>query len=270
MSERFLAGKTALVTGATAGSGWRSPAYSAGRGHGWRSMTSPARTRRRGAENDIRAAGAPASRFFAADLRDEAAIEAMVDAVLGWAGAVDVLVNNAGMQHTAALAAMPPKVWNDIIAVNLSAAFHTMRRLLPGMAERGYGRVVSIASVHGLVASVNKAPYVASKFGLVGLTRVAALEYAAAGITGDGRRDGQLHLPRLDRDRDHRAADRGPRGRVGRGSGGRDPALLREKQPSLRTSLPDEIAALALWLCAPAAHNVTGVAIPIDGGWTAQ
>jgi 3-hydroxybutyrate dehydrogenase len=139
-----------------------------------------------------------------------------------------------------------------------------------GMAARGYGRVINIASVHGLVASVDKAPYVG-----VEIRARRAQPGGGAGICRGrrprlGRRDGQLHLPRLDRDRDHRAAGRGARGRFG---GDRDAgiaSLLAEKQPSRRLSDPSEIGKLALWLCAPHAHNVTGTAIPVDGGWTAQ
>jgi 3-hydroxybutyrate dehydrogenase len=156
----------------------------------------------------IRAAGAPDARHFAVDLRDAAAIEASMREVEGF-GPVDILVNCAGVQHTASLAEMPVERWDTILAINLSAAFHTMRAALPGMATRGYGRVINIASVHGLVASVQKAPYVASKFGLVGMSKVAALEYAAAGSRTTGGGNGQLHLPGLGGNPADRTADRG-------------------------------------------------------------
>ena len=174
-------------------------------------------------------------------------------AVEAWGG-VDILVNNAGIQQTASLAEMPtPTTWDAILAVNLSAAFHTMRAALPAMAERGYGRVVNIASVHGLVASVNKAPYVAAKHGLVGLSQGRRAGIRHRGRAAHGRRHGQLHRAGLDRNRADRAADRGPR--RGQFGGDRDDGiaeLLAEKQPSQRTSDPSEIGALALWLCAPA------------------
>jgi len=145
-----------------------------------------------------------------------------------------------------------------------------MRRALPGMGQRGYGRVINIASVHGLVASVNKAPHVSAKFGLIGLSRVAALEYAAAGsrdsggITVNCICPGWTETALVEPQILARAADFG---------GDRDAAiasLLAEKQPSRRTSQPKEIGALSLWLAHPMAHNITGAAIPIDGGWTAQ
>ena len=163
---------------------------------------------------------------------------------------------------------MPPEKWDAIIAINLSAAFHTMRAALPGMAERGYGRVVNVASVHGLVASANKAPYVASKFGLVGMSKGVALEYAAqgsrdsGGITVNCICPGWVETPLIE-----------PQIEARMNGGSRDDgvrALLAEKQPSLRMTLPAEIAALAVFLCRREAHNITGAALPVDGGWTAQ
>jgi len=177
-------------------------------------------------------------------------------------------VNCAGIQHAAPLAEQPPQKWDDIIAINLSAAFHTMQHALPGMAERGYGRVVNIASVHGLVASKNKAPYVASKFGIVGLSKVAALEYAAAGnresggVTVNCVCPGWVETPLIE-----------PQIQAHRNGGSRDDgvrALLEEKQPSLRMSLPEDIGAMVVWLCRRESHNLTGAAMPMDGGWTAQ
>jgi 3-hydroxybutyrate dehydrogenase len=134
---------------------------------------------------ELRAAGSPEAAYFGGDLRDLSQIDALMEQVFTW-GHVDILVNNAGIQRTAPLSNVAVRDWNDIIAVNLSAAFHTMRHALPRMAKAGYGRVINIASVHGLVASVNKSSYVAAKFGLVGLSKVAALEYAAAGTAASG------------------------------------------------------------------------------------
>ena len=217
----------------------------------------------------MRKSGAPDARFFDADMRDPSKIDEMMDAVDAWGGP-DIVVNNAGIQRTVSLAEATRQVWDDIIAVNLSGAFHTMRHALPRMAERGYGRVINIASVHGLVASINKAPYVSAKFGLIGLSRVAALEYAAAGSRDSGGVTvncicpGWTETAIIEPQIVARAADFGGDRVAGIAS------LLAEKQPSRRTSRPEEIGALALWLAHPIAHNITGSAIPIDGGWTAQ
>ncbi len=213
--------------------------------------------------------GSPQAEFFAGDMRNPDRISELMEAVAAWGGA-DILVNNAGIQHTAPLAEMPRKKWDDILAINLSAAFHTMQAAMPVMAKRGYGRVINIASVHGLVASKDKAPYAAAKFGLVGLSRVAALEYAAkgdrksGGVTVNCICPGWTETAIIQPQINARAAVHDGDREAGIAE------LLAEKQPSLRTSDPSEIGALALWLCAPVAHNITGTAIPIDGGWTAQ
>ena len=179
-------------------------------------------------------------------------------------GAPDILVNNAGIQYTCPIESFPTERWDAIIAVNLSAAFHTMKAALPAMRERGWGRVVNIASVHGLVASVNKAAYLAAKHGLVGLSKGVALETAAQGITVNficpGWTDTAIIQPQIE----ERAAQFG---------GDRSAAildLLREKQPNLSLLPPDRIGDVATFLCSEAAAGVTGVALPVDGGWTAQ
>lgn len=264
-----LTGKTALVTGSVQGIGLAVAEALARAG---------ARIAVHGLAGDmeirdtcahLEKAGAPEAEFFHGDLRDADETARLMQAVEAWGGA-DILVNNAGIQHTAPLAKMPREKWDAILAVNLSAAFTTMQAALPGMAKRGYGRVINIASVHGLVASVEKAPYVAAKFGLVGLSRVAALEYAAkgskekGGVTVNCICPGWTETAIIEPQIEARAKAHG---------GDRDKGiadLLAEKQPSCRTSDPSEIGALALWLCAPIAHNVTGTAIPVDGGWTAQ
>lgn len=269
MSEEFLKGRMALVTGSVQGIGLAIAKKLAGAGMRVAVHGLATREQAQAALREVSAAGAADARFFDADMRDPDAIDGMMSEIEDLGGA-DILVNNAGIQKTATLADMPPETWDAILAVNLSASFHTMRRALPVMAERGYGRVVNIASVHGLVASVAKAPYVASKFGLVGMSRVAALEYAAAGsaetggVTVNCICPGWAETAIIEPQVEARAAEFGGDRAAGVAS------LLSEKQPSLRTSKPAEIGQAVLWLASPIAHNITGISLPIDGGWTAQ
>ncbi len=269
-----LKGKTALVTGSVQGIGFAVAKALAEAGARIALHGLAEQAQIDGATSELRAAGAADVKFFAGEMRDPDAIAALVDAVENWGdeaqGGIDILVNNAGIQHPASLADLTPAIWDAILAVNLSGAFHTMHHAMPKMARRGFGRVINIASVHGLVASVNKAPYVAAKFGLIGLSRVAALEYAKAGSKSSGGVTvncicpGWTETAIIQPQVDARAAQFG---------GDRDAGiadLMAEKQPTQRLSDPSEIGALALWLCAPIAHNVTGTAIPVDGGWTSQ
>ncbi len=264
-----LAGKRAFVTGSFQGIGLGIATTLASEGaalvlHGLADAATIAK-----AESAVMAAGASKVESHVSDLRDADATEALVAKILS-GGAVDILVNNAGIQHTATIAEMPRSKWNDIIAINLSSFFDTMRLLLPEMAKRGSGRVVNIASVHGLVASAAKGPYVAAKHGVVGLTKVAALEYAAVGDSKTGGVtinaicpgwvETALIEPQIQARVDKHNGDRV--------AGIAD--LLSEKEPSRRMSSATDIGALVLWLCNPIAHNINGAAIPVDGGWTAQ
>ncbi len=269
MSGTSLNGRSVFVTGSDRGIGKSVALAFAALGarvalHGLATPEDAAAVAR-----EVRDAGSPDAHFFTGDLRKAEEIAALMEEVSAW-GALDVLVNNAGIQRTSPLAEVSTEIWDEVIAVNLSAPFQTMRYVLPRMAGRGYGRVINIASVHGLVASANKAPYVAAKFGLVGLSRVAALEYAAFGSAASGGItvncicpgwvDTALLGPQI--------AQRSQL--LGVSSEEALASLIAEKQPSRRLSSPDEVARLACWLCAPEAHNITGTAIPIDGGWTAQ
>jgi 3-hydroxybutyrate dehydrogenase len=264
-----LSGKRALVTGSFQGIGLGIAKSLAAEGaaivlHGLADDATISK-----AEKAVMAAGAAKVESYTSDLRDVAATEALIAKVLA-NGPVDILCNNAGIQFTAKLDEMPREKWNDIVAINLSSYFDTMRLLLPQMQERGFGRVINTSSVHGLIASVAKAPYVAAKHGVIGLTKVAALEYAASGSRESGGVtvnaicpgwvETTLIEPQIQARVDLHNGDRI--------AGVAD--LLSEKQPSRRMSTPEEIGAVAVFLCSPAAHNITGASIPVDGGWTAQ
>ncbi|GBD41289.1 D-beta-hydroxybutyrate dehydrogenase [bacterium HR39] len=212
---------------------------------------------------EMRARGVRAE-HFAADLADPAQIARMMERIGERLGPVEILVNNAGIQHVAPVESFPPEKWDAILAVNLSAAFHTIRLALPAMRERGFGRIVNIASAHGLVASVHKAAYVASKHGLVGLTKVVALETAGSDITCNAICPGWVRTPLVEAQIEARAKAED----VDVEEAAR--RLLLEKQPSGRFVEPEQIAALCVFLCSPAAREIRGAALPIDGGWTAQ
>ena len=264
-----LSGKRALITGSFQGIGLGIATSLAAEGaaivlHGLADDVTISK-----AEKAVMAAGAAKVESYTSDLRDVAATEELIAKVLA-NGPVDILCNNAGIQFTAKLDEMPREKWNDIVAINLSSYFDTMRLLLPQMQERGFGRVINTSSVHGLIASVAKAPYVAAKHGVIGLTKVAALEYAASGSRESGGVtvnaicpgwvETTLIEPQIQARVDLHNGDRI--------AGIAD--LLSEKQPSQRMSTPEEIGAVAVFLCSPAAHNITGASIPVDGGWTAQ
>jgi 3-hydroxybutyrate dehydrogenase len=179
-------------------------------------------------------------------------------------GSVDILVNNAGIQFTAPIEEFPIEKWNAIIAVNLSASFHSIRAALPGMKKRNYGRIVNIASVHGLVASAHKSAYVAAKHGLVGLTKVVALETAEHNITCNAICPGWVHTPLVQTQIEARAKKE----RVDENKAREE--LVGEKQPSKRFVQPESIGDLVLFLCSDAGSSFTGAPINIDGGWLAQ
>lgn len=202
--------------------------------------------------------------FHPADLADPQQCAALIGDAETHFGAVDILVNNAGIQHVAPTESFPVERWNAILALNLSAAFHTIRAALPGMQGRKRGRVLNIASVHGLVGSIHKAAYVAAKHGVIGLTKVVALENAAKGITCNAICPGWVLTALVQQQIDARAAQ----SQMSTEQAAR--ALLAEKQPSGRFTTVEEVGALALFLCSEAAANITGASFPVDGGWTAQ
>ncbi|MCC6852607.1 MAG: 3-hydroxybutyrate dehydrogenase [Rubrivivax sp.] len=262
----MLEGKTALVTGSTSGIGLGIALALAGSGaHVMLNGLGDADGALDRAGRAAQAGGRGARvRYHGADMSRPAEIEDMVRSCEREFGALDILVNNAGIQHVANVEDFPPERWDAIIAINLSSAFHAMRLALPGMKHRGWGRVVNIASAHGLVASAGKSAYVAAKHGLVGLTKAAALECAASGVTVNAICPGWVLTPLVQQQVDARAA------RDGVDDAEAKRRLLAEKQPSLRFTTPEQLAELALFLCSSAADNVLGVAWGVDGGWTAQ
>jgi 3-hydroxybutyrate dehydrogenase len=201
--------------------------------------------------------------YSAADMTDAAQITGMVEAARDSLGRVDILVNNAGIQHTASIEDFPAEKWDAVIAINLSAAFHAMQAAIPLMKQAGWGRIINIASAHGLVASAQKSAYVAAKHGLVGLTKVAGIELANAGITCNAICPGWVLTPLVQKQIDARAE------REGKSVDDISHALLAEKQPMLAFSTPEQIGAMAVYLCSKAARTITGTALSIDGGWTA-
>ena len=198
-----------------------------------------------------------------ADVSEASQIEEMVSQTERELGSLDVLINNAGIQHVAPVEHFPVERWDSIIAINLSSVFHTMRLALPGMRERNWGRIINISSVHGLVASAQKAAYVAAKHGVIGLTKTVALETATTGITCNALCPGWVLTPLVQQQIDSKAKEHGDPSRATR-------ELLMEKQPSLEFVTPEELGALTLFLCSEAGRQVRGAAWNVDGGWLAQ
>ena len=255
----MLKGKTALVTGSTSGIGLGIAQALAQQGahlilNGFGDAAS--------ALAQIQALGVKAV-HHPADMSKPSEIEAMM-AFAEQHGGVDILVNNAGIQHVALVEDFPVDKWDAIIAINLSSAFHTTRLAMPTMRQRNWGRVLNIASVHGLVASAQKSAYVAAKHGLVGFTKSAALECATTGVTHNAICPGWVLTPLVQKQVDARAASAG----VSQEESKRQ--LLAEKQPSLQFTTPEQLGALAVFLCSAAADNIRGVAWNVDGGWVAQ
>jgi 3-hydroxybutyrate dehydrogenase len=202
--------------------------------------------------------------YSGADMSKPGEIGAMISQAERELGGVDILVNNAGMQHVAPVEEFAADRWDAVIAINLSAAFHTIRAALPYMKQRRWGRIVNIASTHGLVGSARKAAYVASKHGLLGLTKVVALETATTGITCNAICPGWVLTPLVQKQIDDLAR------REGLDAAAARMKLLGEKQPSLEFATLEQIGATALFLCSHAAAQIRGIALPVDGGWTAQ
>jgi 3-hydroxybutyrate dehydrogenase len=256
----MLNGKTALVTGSTSGIGLGIARCLAKQGanvilNGFGDHQIP--------KAELQALGVRVG-YHGADMSKPAEIEAMMRMADDEFSGVDVLVNNAGIQHVANVEDFPPEKWDAIIAINLSSAFHTTRLALPGMKAKGWGRVINIASTHGLVASAQKSAYVAAKHGIVGFTKVAALETATTAITVNAICPGWVLTPLVQKQVDTRAQQENVSVEEAKRR------LLAEKQPSLQFTTPEQLGELAVFLCTPACDNVRGVAWNVDGGWVAQ
>ncbi|WP_338828831.1 3-hydroxybutyrate dehydrogenase [Bradyrhizobium sp. 27S5] len=202
--------------------------------------------------------------YDGADMSKEDAVRGLVTATVARFGRLDIVVNNAGIQFTAPVEEFPAARWNAILAINLSAAFHSIAAAVPQMKKQRWGRIVNIASAHGLVGSTHKAAYVAAKHGLIGLTKVVGLETAGSGVTCNAVCPGWVRTPLVDKQINDIAAERG----ISQQDAARD--MLAEKQPSLEFVSPAQLGGTVAFLCSGAADQITGTAISVDGGWTAR
>ena len=259
-----LTGKRALVTGSTSGIGLGIARALAGAGadlllNGWGEAGAIAALR----DGLAREFGVQVA-YHGADMSQPAEIAALGLEAERDLGGIDILVNNAGIQHVAPIEDFPEDRWHAVIAVNLSAVFFGMQAVIPGMKRKGWGRIINIASAHGLVASGQKAAYVAAKHGVLGLTKVAAIELANDGVTVNAICPGWVKTPLVDRQLEARAQ------REGIAVEAAAAAFLAEKQPMTRFTTPEAIGGLAVFLCSGAARTITGAPVSIDGGWVAQ
>lgn len=260
----MLAEKSALITGSTSGIGLAIARALAGAGcnivlNGFGNVDE-IESLRRGIEEEC----SVRAQYSAADMTKPAEIKIMVENAIATFGGVDILVNNAGIQHVAPIDEFPVEKWDAIIAIDLSSAFHTTHAVLPVMKAKRWGRIINIASAHGLVASPFKSAYVAAKHGIVGLTKVIALEVAEQGITCNAICPGYVQTPLVEGQIEDTAKARG----ISREAVMRD--VLLAAQPTKQFVQPGHIGSLVVYLASDAAASITGSALTIDGGWTAQ
>ncbi len=258
-----LAGKVALVTGSTSGIGEGIARALAAAGAAVMLNGFGDAARIEALRADIASEHGVRVGYSDADISNADAIAAMVAKTQSELGSLDILVNNAGIQFTAPVEEFPVAKWDAIIAINLSGVFHGMRCAIPGMKRKGWGRIINIASAHGLVASPLKVAYVAAKHGVVGMTKVAAIELANDGITVNAICPGWVLTPLVQKQLEDRAKQKGSTVEQ------ETHAFVTEKQPMAQFSTPEQIGALTVFLCSDAARTMTGTPVSIDGGWVA-
>jgi 3-hydroxybutyrate dehydrogenase len=256
--------KVALITGSTSGIGLATAHVLAAQGinlvlHGLMSTDDGERLAKELSERyDIEVL------FDNTDLRSATDIDSFVTGALNKMGAIDILINNAGIQHTECAEDFPREKWNDILAINLSAAFHATQAILPSMKKKAWGRIINVASVHGLVGSIHKSAYCAAKHGLVGLTKVLALECAESGITVNAVCPGWVDTPLINNQINTIAEQKNITFSQAKYQ------LVTAKQPLPEMMAPEQIGEFILFLCGDSARGITGSALPMDGAWTAQ
>jgi 3-hydroxybutyrate dehydrogenase len=260
----FLKGKTAVVTGSTSGIGLAYARALAAEGaavviNGFGEADAIEAIRA-----ELATTSGATALYDAADMTRPDQIAAMIERAVAETGSIDILISNAGIQHVAPVAEFPPEKWDAILAINLSSVFHAMRAAIPHMKAQGWGRIISTASAHSLVASPNKSAYVAAKHGLMGLTKTVALEVAQAGITANCISPGYVWTPLVEGQIPDTMKARG----ITRDQVMND--VLLAAQPTKEFVTPEQVAALALFLCRDEAKAITGTNLSMDGGWTAQ
>jgi 3-hydroxybutyrate dehydrogenase len=260
----MLKGKSAIVTGSTSGIGLGIATSLAEQGcnvllNGFGDKAEIDRLK-----DQLAAKHGVKTAYSAADMSKPDQVAKMVEDCVSQLGSVDIVVNNAGIQFVAPVEEFPNDKWDAIIAINLSSAFHAVKAAVPHMKKKGWGRIVNISSAHGLVGSDGKAAYVASKHGIVGFTKVVALDHANHGITANAICPGWVLTPLVQKQIEDKAKQTGISVQQAKDD------LLKEKQPMLQFSTPEDLGALTVFLCSEHAKTITGVAIPMDGGWTAH
>jgi len=260
----LLKNKVALVTGATSGIGLAIAKTLAAQGCAVGVNGSRVEHEITPLTDEISKAHGVKCAALSADMADPKSIAAMMERVVSELGPVDILINNAGIQHVSPIAGFPPEKWDQLIAINLSSAFHTTRAVLGPMMDRGWGRIVNIASAHGLVASPYKSAYVAAKHGMLGLTKVTALEAAEKGVTANAICPGYVWTPLVEKQIPDQAR--------AHGMSEKDviEKVMLAPQPNKKFATVEEIAGLTVFLCSDMGASITGASLPVDGGWTAR